>query len=106
MKHAVHHDLDLDTARKATDHALESYKDRFSEYNPQVTWKDDRRAEVAFNAKGVTLKGVFELLDDRVEMDMDVPFVFRLFKKKAIDVIEREIRRWLDKAKNGELDGE
>jgi hypothetical protein len=29
--------------------------------------------------------------------------VFRLFKNKALEVIEREVRSWIDKAKRGEL---
>lgn len=103
MKHTVPHDLDLETARKVTDKALESYKERFSEYNPEVSWKDERTAEVSFRAKGVSMKGLFSLLPNAIEMDMDVPFVLRLFQKKAVDVVEREIEKWLDKAKRGEL---
>ena len=38
-------------------------------------------------------------------LDLDVPFVFRLFKSKAVEVIEREVRVWIDKAKRGELSG-
>jgi len=29
--------------------------------------------------------------------------VFRLFKNKALDVIEREVQNWIGKAKRGEL---
>jgi hypothetical protein len=103
MKHTVPHDLDLDTAKKVTDKALESYRERFAEYNPVVTWTEDCKAEVAFKAKGVTLKGLFCLTQDAIEMDMEVPFVLRLFQKKAVDVVEREILTWIDKAKKGEL---
>ena len=103
MKHSVSHDLDATTARKVTERALESYRDRFAEYNPEVQWKDDCTAEVCFSAKGVTLKGVFSLQPNAIEMDMSVPLVLRMFQKKAVEVVDREINTWIGKAKNGEL---
>lgn len=103
MKHTVPHDLDHEKARLVTDKALLAYKERFSEFNPEVRWQADDRAEVEFRAKGVTMKGTFELLPGAIAVDMDVPFVFKVFKKKAIDVVEREIREWIDRAKRGEL---
>ena len=42
MKHSVPHDLSLELARKAADAALQSYKARFAEYDPQVVWVHDR----------------------------------------------------------------
>jgi hypothetical protein len=104
MKHAVPHDLDIGLARKATDAALQSYKERFSDYNPQVSWRNDTHAEVEFSAKGIKMTGQFELKPTEVLMEMKVPLALRLFQKKAIDVIEREIKKWLEKARNGEFD--
>lgn len=103
MKHSVPHDLDPEQARLVTDKALHAYKERFAEYNPEVRWQDDTHAEVQFKAKGVTLKGMFELLPGKIAMEMDVPFVFKLFQKKAIEVVEREIQEWIGRAKRGEL---
>ena len=42
-------------------------------------------------------------LDFYIEMDLDVPFVLRPFKGKAMGVIEEEIKKWIAKAKAGEL---
>lgn len=103
MKHSVSHDLDLDTARKVTQKALESYQARFAEYHPEILWKDECTAEVCFSAKGVTLKGLFSLTPNAIEMDMNVPLVLRMFQKKAVDVVDREIHTWIDKARQGEL---
>lgn len=106
MKHRVPHDIDKALAKKATEHALESYRARFAEYNPTVTWQNDDHAQVEFKAAGVSIRGKFELTDDEVNIDMEVPLLMRPFRKKAIDVVEREILAWVAKAKNGELDGE
>lgn len=103
MKHTVPHDLEPDKARLVTDKALHAYKERFAEFNPEVRWQGDDRAEVEFKAKGVTMKGTFELRPGQIAMDMDVPFVFKLFQKKAIEVVEREIKEWIGRAKRGEL---
>ena len=104
MKHSVRHDIDIDLARKATDRALQSYKERFPEFKPQVRWTTDRLAEVEFSAKGMSMTGKFELTASEVIMDMQVPLMFKFFRKKAIDVVEREILKWISKARQGEFD--
>lgn len=104
MKHTVPHDLPKEKARQVTDKALECYKERFCDYNPEIRWKSDDEAEVAFKAKGVSIKGNFQLLPDAISIEMDVPFVLKLFQKKAVDVVEREIQHWIGKAKAGELE--
>lgn len=103
MKHSVPHDLELSQARTVTDHALEAYRAKFAEYHPDVRWLDDNHAEVEFKAKGVKVKGKFDLKPDRIEVDMQVPMLLKVFQKKAIDVVEREIKKWIEKAKKGEL---
>jgi hypothetical protein len=101
MKHAVAHDLSLESAKKAATAALEAYSARFAEYNPSITWLNDYLAEVQFKVKGVSLKGTFAILDKSIEMDMEVPMLLRMFKQKAIDVVEGEINKWIDKARTG-----
>lgn len=103
MKHKVPHDLSIDLARKAADAALQEYKAKYPDYDPQVTWSDDKTAEVALRAKGMSLKGVFEILPDAVTIEMEVPLLLRPFKAKAMEVIEDQIRMWIDKAKAGAL---
>ncbi len=104
MKHAVPHGLDADLAKRAVDQALQSYAQRFSEYQPKVSWPSAQRASIQFSVKGITLKGAVDLRPKSIDLDLNVPFVLRVFKKKAIAVIEREIQTWLDKAERGELD--
>ncbi len=103
MKHFVRHDLPPDLARKAAEAAIQSYTERFSEYHPTVQWVTDQLAEVAFKVKGVALKAKVELHDDAIAADMDVPFLLRMFQKKATEIIDGEIQTWIGKAKAGEL---
>jgi hypothetical protein len=103
MKHSVPHDLGLEQAKKVADAAFESYKSRFAEYNPTVSWAGDRRADISFKVKGVTLKGGVDVSTTSFELDLNVPFLLRPFKGKALGVIEEEIKKWIKKEKAGEL---
>jgi hypothetical protein len=104
MKHVVKHDLDQGLARKAADKAWEAYSERFSKYNPKATWTSETHADIEFTVKGMHLKGSIDLEPGGIALELEVPFVLRVFKKQAIDVIEKEIQKWIDKAKAGELD--
>jgi Putative polyhydroxyalkanoic acid system protein (PHA_gran_rgn) len=103
MDHSVHHDLDLPTAKRVAEKAWASYSERFAKYSPTMRWVNERKASIAFKAKGIAVDGSLELGDGAISMSLEVPFLLRPFKQSAIEVIEREIRRWVDKAKNGDL---
>ena len=103
MKHAVPHDLGQERAKKVTEAAFESYKKKLAKYNPTTRWVSERRAEIAFAVKGITLKGALEVGEKSVDMELDVPFLLRPFKGKALSIIEGEIREWMAKAKAGDL---
>lgn len=103
MKHQIAHDLDVSLAKEAAVRAFEAYQKRFTNYHPTMQWDTDKKARIGFSVKGVKLEGWIDILPRAIELDLDVPFLFRPFKGKAIEVIEREVRNWLAKAKNGEL---
>src|SRR5690242_5323796 len=103
MKHIIAHDLDIATARKVTDRAFAEYKARYGQYNPELRWANENRAEVSFQAMGVKLEGAMEVGPKDIALDLDVPFLLRPFRSKAIEVIEREVKLWIGKAKAGEI---
>jgi len=103
MKHVVPHGLGLEKAKKVADAAFEAYKARFPQYKPTAKWVNDKRAEISFSVKGMELEGALEVDDKDIAMDLDVPFLLKPFKGKAIGVIEEEIKTWIQKAKAGEI---
>lgn len=103
MEHRVIHGVDRELAKAATIAAFASYKQKYGEYSPTTTWTSDYRATVTFSVKGFTLDGKIHIDDREVVMDMDVPFVLRPFKKRAMEIIEREIQLWCKRAKDGQL---
>lgn len=103
MKHTIQTGLDLSRSKLAIDKAMEAYKARFSDYNPRFDWTTDTRGEFGFKAKGVALGGTIVVHDQKVDVDMEVPFLFRIFQGKAMEVIEDEVKLWVEKAKKGEI---
>lgn len=103
MKHRIHHGLDLALAKLAVGKAMEAYTARFAKYDPTFAWDTETTGRMSFNAKGVTVTGDIEILGHEVTVDLQVPFIFRLFRRKAIDVLDREVKAWCAKARNGEL---
>jgi Putative polyhydroxyalkanoic acid system protein (PHA_gran_rgn) len=103
MKHVIQHDLDMPTAKRVVDRAFAEYQARFPAYKPTLEWESEVRAACGFNAKGVKLAGAMLVETTSIVMDLDVPFLLRPFQKIAVQVIDDEVRRWLDKARAGEL---
>ncbi len=103
-KLVIPHNLDPAKARQATTKALESYGERFSDYSPTANWVQDNRCEISFSVKGKSLDGAMELHPSEIHLELDVPFLFRPFKKKALGVIKDQIELWIGKAETGELD--
>jgi len=103
MKHTVQHDLDIPTSKKATNKAIEAYQERFAKYEPKLTWNTDTKAALAFTVKGMSVTGDIELKPGAIDVDIDVPFLLKPFKSAALEVIEKEIQKWVAKAKAGEI---
>ncbi len=103
MKHSVPHGLGQEKAKKVAEAAIGAYSQKFAQYSPSAKWVDDRRAEISFQVKGMTLGGTMQVNPSDIEMDLDVPFVLRPFKGKALGVIEEEIKKWIAKAEAGQV---
>lgn len=101
MKHEISHDLGQVKAREVTDKALEAYRARFSEYDPKLQWKNEKLAEIGCAIKGMKIGGTVEISERKIVLDIDVPFLLRPFKGMAIEVIEGEIRKWIEREKSG-----
>lgn len=104
MKHVVKHDLSPELAKKAAEAAIERYTTKWQKYDAKAEWRSESHAEISFKVKGVSAKATVDMEPNQLVIDMQVPLVLRPFKNKALSVIEEVIQKWIDKAKNGELD--
>lgn len=104
MKHVMSHDLSPELAKKVAERAFDAYRTKYASYDPTLTWRNDTKADASFRAKGISLKGSIELTPGQIAFEMKVPFVLRVFEKKALEVISNELTRWVGKAKAGEID--
>jgi putative polyhydroxyalkanoic acid system protein len=101
MKHQVPHDLGQAVAKQAAIAAIEGYRTRFAKYSPSANWVSDNRADIAFTAKGITLKGSITVNPSSLDLELDVPFLLKPFSKAAVPIIENEIKRQIAEAKAG-----
>jgi len=97
------HELSPELARKVTERAFESYREKYSDFAPTLIWVSPTHANASFSAKGVSLKGTVELAPGKITLDLDVPFVFRIFKDKALAILDRELSDWHERARRGEF---
>src|SRR6188474_3429013 len=104
MQHVFRHDLEPAVARRAAGSALASYEKRYARYHPEVVWESDTVVRCSFVARGFRLRATVELLPGAARVDMQVPLILRPFRVLAIARVERELRGWCERAKNGELD--
>lgn len=102
MKKTIDTNLDKARSKVAIDKAMDEYKRRFAEYSPRYDWTSDSSGEFSFNAKGIKLSGSIHVRDHKVDVDMDVPFLFRIFQGKAMEVIQEQVELWVGKVKRGE----
>lgn len=103
MKHTIDTGLNVADSRRAIEKAMEAYKARFADYNPRFGWTSETAGEFGFNAKGVALGGKILVRDRKIDVDMEVPFLFRIFQGKAMEVIEEQVVHWVEKVKKGEI---
>ena len=98
MRKVIEHPLTEERARQTIAAALEEYGTRFARYHPELVWETKDRARISFRAKGISLSGNIELAPGKLVVDFEVPFLLRPFTGKAVEVVEREIGRWVQKA--------
>lgn len=103
MKQTIRHDATPEQARQAIDTAAQVYCRKFPQYQPHSNWVNDQCMQVSFTVKGMKLDADIQLKSDRIEMEMDVPFLFLPIRGQAMKMIESEIRKWLSRAKAGEI---
>lgn len=99
MKHVIKTGLDFQNTKYAFDEAFKVYKQQFAEYNPQFAWKSDDLAKFAFRVKGFNIEGLVLIDGGDIVIDMTVPLIARAFQGKAIEMIEKEVRVWVDRVK-------
>jgi hypothetical protein len=103
MKHVIEHGLDAATAHKVTERAFAEYRARYPSYDPTLTWTSERVAKVGLSAKGVKLAGAVTLREHAIDVELEVPLLLRVFQKRAVEVIDREVRAWVERARGGDI---
>jgi hypothetical protein len=101
----IAHDLGEKKAKQAITAAHRYYARRYSKYKPRMHWESRNRAALTFVATGMTVNATADVKPSSIDVEVEVPLLLRPFRKKALQIIEREIRSWVTKAKSGKLPG-
>jgi hypothetical protein len=91
--------LSVKEAIPVLEQAMASYRERFAKYHPEFAWLDSHRGKFGFRALGSKVEGQLAVRDGEVEVTLDVPFLLRPFRQRALATIDAEVTRWVAKAK-------
>lgn len=104
MKYSVQHGLpDPSRVRTVVEKAYASYEQRLADYNPSLKWTGDKTATINFKVMSQSLAANVAFDDKELRLDGKVPFLFKPFEKKIEGVLSREMDKWLEKARSGEI---
>ena len=98
ITHSFSHNLERKTARQLVEMAWQHYKNRYSKYHPECTWSGDDVVNIGFRAGFLKLAGDLEITDSEFKLGMEVPMSLRFLRKKAMTIVENEIKKWLAKS--------
>ena len=91
----VPHGLDAQTAFARLKPALEKLAADFQGQNVQIE-STDSTARFSFKSLGFEIKGQAEAKPSEVVVNVDLPFAAMMFKDKAQQAIEKNVRRALE----------
>ena len=101
--HFLPHDLDPTQARALVEAAFGFYRSRYPRAKISLAWNSDETATVGFGARGFSFHGTVLLRPGGIELELELPFVFRVFHKQALRVVDAEAKKWLERARSGSL---
>ena len=104
MKHSIPHDLSVAVAKKAVENAIADYSEKLASFSPSANWVSERVLKIHFRVKGMALNGQLSVGDTSIDLELKLPFIFRPFRDRSIQVIDREVCKWIDRGRRGELD--
>jgi uncharacterized protein (UPF0303 family) len=91
----VPHGLDAQAAFARLKPALEKLAKDFQGQDLELS-TTDTTAVFSFKSLGFTIKGQAEARADEVAVDVELPFAAMMFKDKAQEAIEKNVRRALE----------
>ncbi|MCA9650216.1 MAG: polyhydroxyalkanoic acid system family protein [Myxococcales bacterium] len=104
MKYSVKHGLaDTSRVRLVVEKAYSAYEERLRDYRPSIDWTGDQQAKIGFTVMSQSVSAELEFDEQELRIDGKVPFLFRPFQGKIESVLGREMDKWLEKARNGEI---
>lgn len=97
MEHVICTGLSEGDSKKALNMAFETYANDYPQYKPHFKWKKEDLAEFGFAISSVRIAGFVLVIEDKLIVNMNVPFIARPFQGRAIAIIEEQVLAWKQK---------
>lgn len=95
VEHIISHSLSMSDLIENAKKAIAEYTTKYAQYEPQFVWEGEQKISIKFSTKGITIQGVVFLNPQELKLELEVPFLLRMFKNKAIELIDKEAQKWL-----------
>jgi hypothetical protein len=95
VTHYLSHPFDTIDARRLVERAYRSYQSRYPAAQIALVWESDNLASVEFGVRGFRFQGRVTLRPGTLELGLQLPMVFRVFRDRAVQRIDEEARRWV-----------
>jgi len=95
IEHIIPHTLSMTELTENAKKAIAEYTTKYAQYEPQFSWEGDSKISLKFSTKGISIQGIVLLSPKELKLELDVPFLLRMFKNKAIEIIDKEAQKWL-----------
>lgn len=98
-KRSFVHGLDFAAAKKVALRAMQDYQQRLKNYALTINWPTPDRADVSFTVLNTRMHGQILVTPSNIEICVDVPLQFKFFENMAVQVVAKEVKACVDKAK-------
>ncbi len=95
IEHAITHGLGAEKAKALVERTFAHYASRFERFEPRLSWTTPTTASFGFTAMGVALSGDLRVEAERFVVRLELPFLLRPFRDRAVERVEREVRALL-----------
>lgn len=105
MDHVIKTGLDIETQKSTLDKAFDEQLRKYPQYKPEFHWaKDVEGTEGRFSFRptpSLLVAGKLHVTEGQIGIEFTaLPFLAKMFKGKAIEMVEKEVQIWVEKAKS------
>lgn len=106
MDHVIKTGLDVETQKTTLDQAFAEQTKKYPQYSPTFKWTGETEGLFSFKpTPSMEIEGKVLVSENEIGIKFTkLPFLAKMFKGKAIELVEKEVQVWVEKAKAAPTD--